>query len=56
MTSDVVSAPIQKATGSGTFCVAFFATTMFLSAFLLFSMEPMVAKMIPPLLGGAPAV
>jgi len=29
---------------------------MFLSAFLLFSMEPMVAKMILPLLGGAPAV
>jgi hypothetical protein len=36
--------------------VAFFAATMFLSAFLLFSMEPMVAKMILPLLGGAPAV
>ncbi|MGA3317493.1 MAG: hypothetical protein ABSC64_13770, partial [Candidatus Korobacteraceae bacterium] len=33
-----------------------FAATMFLSAFLLFSMEPMVAKMILPLLGGAPAV
>ncbi|MGA3053384.1 MAG: fused MFS/spermidine synthase [Candidatus Korobacteraceae bacterium] len=36
--------------------MVFFAATMFLSAFLLFSMEPMVAKMILPLLGGAPAV
>ena len=54
--SAVVSAPNRKATGSGTLCLALFATTMFLSAFLLFSMEPMVAKMILPLLGGAPAV
>ena len=36
--------------------MVFFAATMFVSAFLLFSMEPMVAKMILPLLGGAPAV
>ncbi len=34
----------------------FFAATMFLSAFLLFSVEPMVAKMVLPLLGGTPAV
>ena len=54
--SGAVSVPSQKATGSGTICVVLFAATMFLSASLLFSMEPMVAKMIPPLLGGAPAV
>jgi hypothetical protein len=54
--SAVVSVPNRKATGPGTLCLALFATTMFLSAFLLFSMEPMVAKMILPLLGGAPAV
>ena len=54
MISVVVSAPNRKTTG--TFCVVFLATTMFLSAFLLFSIEPMVAKMILPLLGGAAAV
>ena len=54
MISVDVSAPNRKTTGA--FCAGFFATTMFLSAFLLFSMEPMVAKMILPLLGGAAAV
>jgi hypothetical protein len=33
-----------------------FALTLFLSAFLLFLVEPMVAKMVLPLLGGTPAV
>jgi hypothetical protein len=33
-----------------------FASTMFLSAALLFSVEPMVAKMTLPLVGGSPAV
>ena len=33
-----------------------FAATVFVSAFLLFSVQPMFAKMILPLLGGAPAV
>ncbi len=33
-----------------------FAFTMFLSAVLLFSVEPMVAKMTLPLVGGSPAV
>ncbi len=36
--------------------VALFTSTMFLSAFLLFSVEPMVAKMVLPRLGGTPAV
>jgi Flp pilus assembly protein TadD len=34
----------------------FFAATLFLSAALLFAVEPMFAKMVLPLLGGAPAV
>ena len=33
-----------------------FALTLFLSAFLLFCVQPMIAKMILPLLGGAPSV
>ncbi|WP_406694934.1 fused MFS/spermidine synthase [Singulisphaera sp. Ch08] len=33
-----------------------FALTLFLSAVLLFSAQPMIAKMVLPLLGGAPAV
>src|ERR1051325_7122966 len=32
------------------------ASTLFLSAFLLFSCEPMVAKMVLPILGGAASV
>ena len=34
----------------------FFAVTLFVSAFLLFLVQPMVGKMVLPLLGGAPAV
>src|SRR5437879_3729938 len=33
-----------------------YAFALFVSAFLLFSIEPMVAKAITPLLGGTPAV
>jgi len=36
--------------------VALFASTLFLSAFLSFAVEPMVAKMVLPILGGAPMV
>src|ERR1041385_4950940 len=36
--------------------VLFFAPTIFLSAFLLFCCEPMVGKMMLPLLGGAASV
>lgn len=35
---------------------ALFAATLFLSAWLLFCVEPMVAKMLLPLLGGVPSV
>lgn len=36
--------------------VVVFAISMFLSAALLFLVEPMLAKMMLPLLGGTPAV
>ena len=45
---------------AGTFAsgavVPVFASTMFLSGFLLFLVEPMTAKMVLPILGGAPMV
>lgn len=39
-----------------TFVKPLFATTLFLSAFLLFSVQPMVGKALLPLLGGGPSV
>ncbi len=36
--------------------VAIFGATLFLSAFLMFLVEPMIARMVLPLLGGAAAV
>jgi len=36
--------------------VALFSATLFLSAFLLFMVQPMIARMVLPLLGGAAAV
>ena len=33
-----------------------FGATLFLSAFLMFLVEPMIARMVLPLLGGAPSV
>src|SRR5262249_13502645 len=36
--------------------IAWYALTMFVSAGLLFLVQPMVARMVLPLLGGAPAV
>jgi hypothetical protein len=36
--------------------VALFSTTLFVSAFLMFLVQPMIARMVLPLLGGAPAV
>src|SRR4051812_49500137 len=35
---------------------ALFAVTLFLSAALLFLVQPLIARMVLPLLGGAPAV
>ena len=36
--------------------VVLFALTLFLSSSLLFVVQPMIAKMVLPLLGGTPAV
>ena len=36
--------------------VALFTSTLFVSAFLLFLVQPMIAKMVLPLLGGSPMV
>jgi hypothetical protein len=40
----------------GAATLAWFAGTMLLGAFLVFSIQPMFARMALPLLGGAPAV
>lgn len=58
----VIRAPgvAEDGAGAGTVAAAglvvLFAPTLFLSAFLLFLVQPMVAKMVLPVLGGAPAV
>jgi len=49
------TAPAAAADVGGRFLVFAYAATMALSAMLLFSVQPMVAKMLLPVLGGAPA-
>src|SRR5215468_5953173 len=49
------TAPAAAADVGGRFLVFAYAATMALSALLLFSVQPMVAKMLLPVLGGAPA-
>jgi hypothetical protein len=44
----------EERTAAG--AVLLFTATLFTSAFLLFLVEPMIARMVLPLLGGAPAV
>jgi SAM-dependent methyltransferase len=52
-----MSAPISASTVSRRGdVISRFAVTLFVSATLLFACQPMVARMIVPLLGGAPAV
>jgi hypothetical protein len=46
----------RRGVSAGQALVATFAATLFLSALLLFSVQPMYAKLILPKLGGAPAV
>ena len=52
---DVITAA-APARSQSALIVPVFATTMFLSAFLLFLVEPMAAKMVLPILGGSPMV
>lgn len=42
--------------GPSSWVLPLYAGTMFLSAFLLFALQPMFTKMVLPLLGGTPAV
>jgi hypothetical protein len=52
---DVAGRPRQRL-AVASLAVPLFAITLFLSAFLLFLVEPMIAKMVLPVLGGAPMV
>src|SRR5438270_8965703 len=49
-------AAVQRPVAVGAVVIAVFALSIFASAFLLFLVEPMVAKMVLPLAGGTPAV
>jgi hypothetical protein len=48
--------PSEAARQRSWLLVGLFSVTLFLSAFLLFIVEPMIARMVLPLLGGAAAV
>lgn len=54
MLMDVSGAP--RGWASGRVLLATFTATIFLSAFLLFSVQPMFAKLVLPRLGGSPGV
>ena len=49
-------APIAKAASSRPFALALYVATLFLSALLIFAIQPMFAKMVLPRLGGSPSV
>jgi hypothetical protein len=49
-------AVLPAAPAAGSAALALFIAASFLSAFLLFSVEPLFAKMVLPVLGGAPSV
>src|SRR5690348_3296317 len=52
----VQPAPRAGAAARSSLLVPLFGATLFLSAFLMFLVEPMIARMVLPLLGGAAAV
>ena len=54
--STLETAPVAAVAGQNRKTILIIAPTIFLSAFLLFWFEPMVGKMMLPLLGGAAAV
>ena len=57
MTGDgLSSAARSEVRSSGFGLVAVFTCTTFLSALLLFSIQPLFAKMVLPVLGGSPSV
>jgi spermidine synthase len=53
---DVVASAAPAARRQSRALVAMFSATLFLSAFLMFLIEPMIARMVLPLLGGAASV
>ncbi len=55
LATDKLSSP-NAGLASNRASLIFFALTLFVSAFLLFSVQPFFAKMVLPLLGGSPAV
>jgi hypothetical protein len=55
-TPDLSRSRFHFASAAGRFAPALFAATLFASALLLFSIQPMFTKMVLPRLGGAPAV
>jgi hypothetical protein len=56
-TLGVLEGPLPRtAAPAGTIVLATFTATLFLSALLLFAVQPIFAKMILPKLGGAPSV
>jgi hypothetical protein len=55
-TLDALAAPAPRVRARSRTLVATFTATLFLSAFLMFLMEPMIARMVLPLLGGAASV
>ncbi len=56
MTALDIAATPRLRTRRGIFSLALFSTTIFLSAALLFCLEPMFSKMVLPVLGGTAAV
>ena len=50
------SATAARSHGRSSVLVALVAGTLFFSAFLMFLVEPMIARMVLPLLGGSPSV
>src|SRR6478609_2503372 len=54
--STLDTAPVIAVAGQNRKTILIIAPTIFLSAFLLFWFEPMIGKMMLPLLGGAAAV
>ena len=55
-TLEALAAPAPQARTRSRALVATFTATLFLSAFLMFLVEPMIARMVLPLLGGAASV
>jgi hypothetical protein len=55
-TQTATGARPERTAAHSSLVVPLFASTMFLSGFLLFLVEPMAAKMVLPILGGVPMV